>query len=495
MSELYESMGFISNPFSRFSAEEELEYLPSIFIKPRYFDVLSDDLLSGNSRFIVGDRGSGKSALMYSLKEKLKQKHSFTLIIDSYHAIPIHDNGTQLLKLIIENLITDFSLILMIDRKKTKCLSKNNKEILSMLISAFYKPLNFNEIERRIDRLTNYKKWNVLKRIVNKLFNKTFNTVLSGTAELISDVIAKSLGLPKTNNDRFYREYIPDFKETTINDFSRLNIETLNYYNSTRILIALRDIILETGYTNITIFFDKIDEFTQLEGKITKISDFLIDIATDTSLLQLDKMSFVFVIWSRVKNQLSFRNVRFDKFKPIDVNWTSEDMELILDQRVKFFSTGKKVPKNVFDSISLGTIINLSNGSPRDLLTLISYIYDEQSIQNPSVTSFSKHAIESGTQLFVIKYDYNSYYGSSDIANSVKTAINRILQVGKPSFLLRDIAEVFKRSQASASNYSRNMKEYGLIKENESSTEQAKEYYVVDPKIKFLIMNGVKRIS
>ena len=31
MEELYENMGFTSNPFSRFSAEEEKEYLEDIF--------------------------------------------------------------------------------------------------------------------------------------------------------------------------------------------------------------------------------------------------------------------------------------------------------------------------------------------------------------------------------------------------------------------------------------------------------------------------------
>lgn len=495
MPELYQSLGFMFNPFSRFSAEEELDYLPEVFMKPRYFDVLTDDLLAGNTRFITGDRGSGKSALMYSLIEKLIRKNSFTLLIDTYHGIPSQNNGPQFLRSIIEYLVTDYSLLLMMNNKKIRSLSNHNKENLSMLISVFFQPLNRKEIEQRIDRLTNYKKWNIVKKFINRVFNRSLNIILSGTAELISDVISKSLGLPKINTEKFYKEYIPDLKETSVADYSNCNINNLDYQNLKKILVLLRDIIIESGFTSITIFFDKIDEFQVLEGKTTKIADFLRDITTDTSLLQIKKISFVFITWSRVKSTLSLKNVRFDKFKPVDVNWTNEDMEKILEKRIKYFSNEKKNLRDIFDSISLGIIIELSNGSPRDVINLVSNIYDEQSMEDPKANKFNKTSIDKGTRRFVTKYDYNSYYGYSEIANSVIKSINRILQVGKSTFLLKDIAEVTKRSQASASNYSRNMKEYGLINENESTSEQIKEYTIIDPKIKFLISNGIKKIG
>ena len=44
MEELYENMGFTSNPFSRFSAEEEKEYLEEIYIKPRYYRTVYNDI-------------------------------------------------------------------------------------------------------------------------------------------------------------------------------------------------------------------------------------------------------------------------------------------------------------------------------------------------------------------------------------------------------------------------------------------------------------------
>jgi len=73
MVELYKRMGFFSNPFSRFSAEEEIDYLAKIYHKPKYFSVLLDEIKGNNSRIIFGDRGAGKSALMVAVKNKVEE--------------------------------------------------------------------------------------------------------------------------------------------------------------------------------------------------------------------------------------------------------------------------------------------------------------------------------------------------------------------------------------------------------------------------------------
>jgi hypothetical protein len=43
MIELYQSLGLNQNPFSKFSAEEELEYLKDIYVTPKYFNSLFSD--------------------------------------------------------------------------------------------------------------------------------------------------------------------------------------------------------------------------------------------------------------------------------------------------------------------------------------------------------------------------------------------------------------------------------------------------------------------
>ena len=112
MEDLYSNLGFKSNPFSRFSAEEEKEYLSSIYIKPRYYNTLRDDLSNGTSRFIFGQRGSGKSALIIELEKELFLYNSFPIIIDNYDNVPLKQNDSHLVLLVIQNFTQKFIVFL-----------------------------------------------------------------------------------------------------------------------------------------------------------------------------------------------------------------------------------------------------------------------------------------------------------------------------------------------------------------------------------------------
>lgn len=46
MAELYKNMGFSENPFSRFSAEEEKDYLQEILVQPKYYPTIHSDIKS-----------------------------------------------------------------------------------------------------------------------------------------------------------------------------------------------------------------------------------------------------------------------------------------------------------------------------------------------------------------------------------------------------------------------------------------------------------------
>ena len=99
---LYDYLGFKENPFSRFSAEEEVDYLPDIYLQANYYQTLLSALAKEHSRFILGERGSGKSALVIKLKSDLKEQNVFSIIIDDFDEIPLSDNKKQLLERVRE---------------------------------------------------------------------------------------------------------------------------------------------------------------------------------------------------------------------------------------------------------------------------------------------------------------------------------------------------------------------------------------------------------
>lgn len=86
---LDDNLGFTKNPFSKRSSEQELDFLENIFYEPNYYKTLLSDLSGGDSRFIIGQRGHGKSSVINKLVEDLEREpKSFVIKIDRFETIP-----------------------------------------------------------------------------------------------------------------------------------------------------------------------------------------------------------------------------------------------------------------------------------------------------------------------------------------------------------------------------------------------------------------------
>lgn len=103
---LNDSLGFERNPFSKKSSEQELQFLNKIFYQPNYYPTLMDTLSNGDSRFIIGQRGHGKSSIINKLFEDLEKDYVFTIKVDRFDSIPIKKNEIALIRLILTELVT-----------------------------------------------------------------------------------------------------------------------------------------------------------------------------------------------------------------------------------------------------------------------------------------------------------------------------------------------------------------------------------------------------
>jgi len=105
MKELYSSLGLTGDPFSHFSAEEEGNYLKNIYINPKYYNTLRSNLKNGSSRFIVGSRGSGKTALILSLIDTLSNDDTICIMFDAFDSVPKKDNEKHFIYQSIQKII------------------------------------------------------------------------------------------------------------------------------------------------------------------------------------------------------------------------------------------------------------------------------------------------------------------------------------------------------------------------------------------------------
>lgn len=490
MRELYQSLGFTTNLFSKFSAEEELEYLDKVYVTPKYFNSLYTNLKDASSRFIIGSRGSGKTALIIQLKNALDGNNVFTYLIDNFENIPIKDNEKHFLYEIIQGVVSDFSLVLSKNPKLLRKLDNYEKEKLSFFVQEFFKTLSKREYLQRNNRIERFKTKNFFVNVYNNLLNKPINYLISGGVEIVSDMVSKALKLPNLANQDFYKNYLPQLKKSipgrkfSINDFE---------YNSLKgILIDLCKIIKKTDYVNVVILLDKIDENRNLKGSINDVCTFIEELLKDTNLLMQTDFSLVFSIWDEVRNVLASRGVRFDKFRPIDVTWTNDEISEIINRRIKYFSdTPKKLEDYLVDVHEKSKIIELANSSPRDLFHLLSTIYDEQSLIDSNSTFFSREAINNGKLRFCKDYEYYALFPSNrNSKEDVFRNINRLLKNGKIIVKATDLGAALKVSAPTANSYIKIMSDYNFIK----MTDEQYVYTIIDPKIAYLIEKGVVEI-
>lgn len=490
--ELHYSLGLKSNPFSRFSAEEEIDYLDDIYYSPKYFLPLFADIKNGYTRFILGARGVGKTALLIKLKKQLDRINVLSIIIDNYDGIPIKSNSKFFLENTIKKVVTGYCFSILSSPILLKRLNKSEKERLTFFIENFFNSITKKEFEEYVNITSNYKSKNFWIRACNYLL-KPVNSFLSLGIEIGGDVVKKSFGLDSFNTTMVYKEYLKEIKEFAPNKTLFIENATVSTYKD--ILCDLSKIIKKSGFEQVVILYDKIDEFKELEGDTKNIADFLSEILTDTNLLLNSEFGLVFSLWNELKEDLSKIKVRFDKIIPIDVTWTNAELEQIINTRLSYFSSKKlatiKLEEIVEESKSLEEIIVLSNKSPRDLLRLISFIYYEQANIDNRSPLLSTLAARKGILKFISDYDYYSIYPQKGFKDDVLKNLKNILFSGKLIFKVSDISQDLNISIPTSNTLIKNLINHGIIQELNQTQGNARLFEIIDPKIVWLIKNQI----
>lgn len=490
------------NPFAKFSAEEE-EDLKSIFLKPPYYETLKANAKQGNSRILVGQRGQGKSATIHMLFDDLKANKTLPLLITRYEGIPLTNNKGYFLYKIVQTLTKSIAEHLNKNRKEAKLLTKEQKNSLAYFIELFYDDEVAEAYMKEAKNIKAKKRSNWFKRLFNRNL-RLINGVANGVIRITSSIIRQSLGLPDSDADSLP---IAVFDELPLSRINSLTMKDVVEKGDEKILSMIKlliNIAISLGYESIVVLFDKIDEFSDINADINKVAEFTISILTDTDLLYTKKLSIVFSLWSEVKRTLNNRGVRFDKFQDIDIKWRDDDLERIIDKRLKYYSINKAVPVTLKSLVPLDSdrrvILYLADGSPRSLLLLLSRFYDEEIGHGDAVdrfTAFSSATISNGLIAFCRHFDYESLQPSkaSDKKNYY-IWLGKVLQMKKPFFTVFEVSTVFGVKTTIASRYIAEMEKLGIISPDVTTDSDGNTVYkTLDPRICYLMSRGITSLS
>ena len=487
---LNHTLGFSKNPFSKFSAEEEIEFHNEIFYEPTFYQTLLDDLRSGTSRFILGQRGHGKSSIIHKLKNDLEKSQILTIIIDRFDEISLTDNKVELLNLILQEFVTKYTLFLNKNKVYLKKLNDEDKEILCLLIKLFFKPLTKSEYDSRFDNLKKIKTKNWFIKVYNKLV-KPANSIIGTGILITSKLISDSLKLNNFETSNSYTDFLSEMDSIDTSATSQEIELKKSKRHLKELLNRLNKISKKTYYKSSVVLFDKVDEFQDLEQDINKIANFTEDILTDTELLLQNDIAIAFSLWSEVKPILS-KKVRFDKFKEIDISWRNSNMKPLIDKRILYFSGNTRSFSSLFEHESdIENIITISNKSPRDLISCLSDIYDYQT-SNDNSSVFETNNVSKGLIKFANRYDYLSMYPSRTGKNKdVISMINLILRTRKTNITIMDLNTTFNQKTRWSQAKVQSMVRYKLVEEDSKlGANGEKVYSILDPKIIHLIKRG-----
>ncbi|MBR1799042.1 MAG: hypothetical protein IJ789_05095 [Bacteroidales bacterium] len=484
------------NPFAQYSAEEELDALKEYYYEQQYYQELVDLAKEGVSRFVLGQRGQGKSATIYHLFDDLQRNKILPVLITRYDNIPENNNENYFLYSIIQGITFGIAKELYVNKKLRSKLNKSQKTEIAILIEAFYDQQHADEFLRCSKGIATKRRKNALKRIWNVFLKKPVNSLISAGVQVSVQLIQSYAGVTP-DFSIVGHEYFEGFKIEEFQNVSREKLVSWPTERLIKIIHNMQAIAEKLGHESIVILFDKIDEVKDISTDINKVAEFIFDLLSDTDLLYTNKLSIVMSLWSEIKKALNQKGVRFDKFKEIDIRWRNEELAALINKRLTYFSIDKSNSVS-FQSLlpnkdDQTKILKIADGSPRSLITLLSYIINEESETN-DIVSFSSSAIYNGCLAYCKKFDYYSQQPvrtgkNSDIINW----INRLLRMKLTSFSIRQYSDFFKVSNLkTAQRHINDLIKYNLVKDSlYPASDGTTLYEVVDPRINYLIVNGI----
>ncbi|MFT6443357.1 MAG: shikimate kinase [Salibacteraceae bacterium] len=487
----YQSIGLDDFPFNTFTTEAELEIAKNIFVSQGEYDPILDSFKKGRNIIILGERGSGKTAILEDFKRHLTKSKSTFTIINDFSGVGEVPSNEDIYKLIISNYVVE--LLATIGEKPLRLLklNKESRTILSYFLSTFVPSVALNTLKDRISSIQTPPVYKVLKSTYN-WFRGPLNFTGTVAQNLTYQYLIKHFSvLPPLEEDGQIQEYFPELKLNVTYDFFDQDI-------SLRLLKKLGEISNKLGLEKPTIFLDRLDEDNRFENDADKISEFISPFLTNTNLLSISEFQMIIYIWTTPFRFIS-ELVRTQKYYCPQLNWRKEDLESLLNQRLSVYSNKKLTNyKTLFkESVSedeLNDIFAISNSNPRDLIHIFKILFEEQFRSQPDDQKISSASISNGLKRYVLDFNYYEYYPrkSNARANSmdVYSYAAHLLKLDTDEFSKNKLNESAGIG-SSIHNYVVSMEKIGLI-ENIGQDKGFATYKIKDPKIVYCLKNGLE---
>lgn len=499
MTGLLSSLGFVSNPFEHYTAEQEPD-IAQYAVKPPYLTTTVSRARGTSSFLLFGDRGAGKSATRITLYQELWSERASTPRGNA--GLPLAINFVDFTKfaakfkigqfdenlfigevafLVLEGLLAWLSSLTDEDREiYTELMDEEEKTLLIGMMRAFYLSRAENERHQTIPgalQLLNSawttksalwigRKWIGLSALFSSIVDLITKKYIAESADVAANVEAflKSLGPDGKSNPRIVLEKLVD----TVKVF---------------------------GFSGVVVLIDKVDETEFTQNSAEGTAKLVYPLLAHVQLLEVKGFAWHLFLWSQIKPYFESGKlaVRLDKIASASVEWDDSFFRQMVESRIKFFSGGRNTFGSLFDekqepSRILQDLIETSMRSPRELVRLLDVIVVEHDIRYSEASRIpllSAESISRGEDKYV-KDRIKSVYEEKVLA--------QVYRLAKVRFTNKDVQLTFKINAQSARNKIKGWENLGLAKqvgtraaEGEQGGKPSYEYAIADSRVERVI--------
>lgn len=487
--EFYHQFGLAEYPFNTFTTEDEKE-TKELFVEPIDYSLIKDAFKNSRTIIMAGNRGTGKTAIVFDLMRNAPQ-NSFILYIDDFSSLSEHPNTNDFYKMLCECLVNSLMSRAVEIKKGISHLPKEDKLFLSQLIVNYMTTVTYQNLNLKIEEI----QLSAFSRFINKtsrFIQFALNYGISAGVKLFNSMFANQFSLPIIETDSAIT-ILPQIKVNV--DTSFKDVDT-----SFSLLTRICRLIKHIGFSNVVVMVDKIDEDSRFKNDGEQISTFIKPLLTDNKLLLCSDLQIAISLWSIPFDNLK-SDIRTQKFYCPVLQWHQSDLIRAFNQRVKVYSCeykAREFHEFFADDVTpedVEQLLVLANHNPRDLWHIFNALFHKQYAINPNSSLFTKEAFIGALADFVTNFNYYEYYPRKKNARrdsmDIYRYINHLLKLPDAEFTANQL-NFCAGTGSSTNNFIGSMQALGLIVRTDSKVGTGIVYRINDPKVIYAIRMGLR---
>jgi hypothetical protein len=501
MAKLLDTLGFMANPFASYSAENE-PAIDQYFIRPPYYDAVTEKGRASRSLLLFGARGAGKSATRLTFYKNAWAEWARTkkgpLVVTLDDFVRIVSDGPKKVDLgrfisEVGYLVIEAVLIWLASLEDTEreeivgTLTPDEEALVIPLVERFYlsrpsvlrensvrEPLKLlNQAWHKRTAIWASQRWDAIVNLVGAIAQTITKAVANADVDVQGGLAQLLKGDSKQWSDAQYARAL---------------------------LVRIADFAKVFGFEGVTVLIDKVDETGATTNSAHSTAEVVYPILATTQLLEVDGFGWLFFLWDKVRDEYAMPAlpVRLDKIANATIQWEEAFLRDLVVKRLQFFSQNKITrfadlcDTSVDNKAVLGESIELAMRSPRELIRVLDTIlreHDDQHAADSAAPRLLGASIDRALDKYAIE--------------TVKTVFKRphlqqIQKLGLPIFINKDVQTAFKTNDQSARNRISAWVDAGFVTQTGSRPAEggtggkpSYEYTVTDHRVRRILERGL----